>query len=414
MLPEGAARRPAAAPFRRPRRPRWRGSARRSGWGHREQLVVERHDLSPVRRRVGVHGVDGRQDLVRTGPAPAQAATDDVGPSSMRSRPSGSGPGPRARPGCRPERPGRPARSASSISASRPSTSGSSGMSAARILVNRIASAHRSVADELVRRARRPVGALVEHQEQRRENTARQAARQARRPAAPGRGSRALIFCLDRVSRLAIAASSTRNAPAISATLRPPRSRRVRATWALVARAGWQQVNISRSRSSTTDEMGSPGSSLLSLSWRPVPVGSRGSTHAGSGRSPGCRPSWSARPPGSGAGRTPASAAGRSGTPPGPPPRRRRCHRGGGSGWRRPDRAPHGRHGRGRHVPVGGTGFRHGSIRRPARAGRAGPRRDPGRPPIPFAASSSAASRSGTSTIQKPPRCSLDSRRARR
>ena len=67
----------------------------------------------------------------------------------------------------------------------------------------------------------------------------------------------ALIFCLERVSRLAIADSSTKKALAISATVRPPRSRSASATCALVASAGWQQVNISRSRSSTTDETGS-------------------------------------------------------------------------------------------------------------------------------------------------------------
>ena len=66
-----------------------------------------------------------------------------------------------------------------------------------------------------------------------------------------------MIFCLDLVNRLAMAASSTRNALAISPTVRPPSSRRVSATWALVASAGWQQVNIKRSRSSTTEETGS-------------------------------------------------------------------------------------------------------------------------------------------------------------
>src|SRR5579863_2581169 len=46
--------------------------------------------------------------------------------------------------------------------------------------------------------------------------------------------------------------SATRNARAISAVLSPPSSRSVSATWALVASAGWQQVKISRSRSSGT------------------------------------------------------------------------------------------------------------------------------------------------------------------
>ena len=42
----------------------------------------------------------------------------------------------------------------------------------------------------------------------------------------------------------------TRNASAISSVDRPPRVRRVRATWASSASAGWQQVKISSSRSS--------------------------------------------------------------------------------------------------------------------------------------------------------------------
>ena len=73
----------------------------------------------------------------------------------------------------------------------------------------------------------------------------------------------ALIFCFDRVSRLLIAASSTRKARAISAIVSPPSSRRVSATWASRASAGWQHVKISRSRSSGTvlTVSGSTGSS---------------------------------------------------------------------------------------------------------------------------------------------------------
>ena len=47
-------------------------------------------------------------------------------------------------------------------------------------------------------------------------------------------------------------ASGTRNARAISVVDSPPSSRRVRATCAACASAGWQQVKISRSRSSRT------------------------------------------------------------------------------------------------------------------------------------------------------------------
>jgi hypothetical protein len=43
--------------------------------GDRHELVVQRHDLPPVRGRLAVHGVDRRLDLVRPGPAASQAAT---------------------------------------------------------------------------------------------------------------------------------------------------------------------------------------------------------------------------------------------------------------------------------------------------------------------------------------------------
>ena len=60
------------------------------------------------------------------------------------------------------------------------------------------------------------------------------------------------IFALARTRRWAMVVSGTRKAWAISAVVSPPSSRSVRATWALGARAGWQQVNISRSLSSST------------------------------------------------------------------------------------------------------------------------------------------------------------------
>src|SRR6266852_4357974 len=61
-----------------------------------------------------------------------------------------------------------------------------------------------------------------------------------------------LILRLARTSRWAMAGSPIRKARATSSVLRPPSSRRVSATWASRARAGWQQVKISRSRSSGT------------------------------------------------------------------------------------------------------------------------------------------------------------------
>ncbi len=55
--------------------------------------------------------------------------------------------------------------------------------------------------------------------------------------------------------------SGTRKACAISAVPSPPSSRRVSATWAAGASAGWQQVKIRRSRSSRTAPAGAGGSS---------------------------------------------------------------------------------------------------------------------------------------------------------
>ena len=59
------------------------------------------------------------------------------------------------------------------------------------------------------------------------------------------------IFFFARVIRCAIVVSGTRNACAISGTVSPPRSRSVSAIRASGASAGWQQVNRSRSRSSS-------------------------------------------------------------------------------------------------------------------------------------------------------------------
>ena len=60
----------------------------------------------------------------------------------------------------------------------------------------------------------------------------------------------AAIFFLARVIRAAIVGSAIRNALATSAVLSPHSSRRVSATCASGASDGWQQVKISRSRSS--------------------------------------------------------------------------------------------------------------------------------------------------------------------
>src|SRR5580704_11563638 len=60
------------------------------------------------------------------------------------------------------------------------------------------------------------------------------------------------ILPLARTRRWAMVGSGTRNACAISAVVSPPSSRSVSATRAAVPSAGWQQVNMSRSRSSRT------------------------------------------------------------------------------------------------------------------------------------------------------------------
>ena len=74
------------------------------------------------------------------------------------------------------------------------------------------------------------------------------------------------ILRFARVIRCAIVVSGTRNAAAISATVSPPSSRSVRATRASGASAGWQQVKISRSRSSSTGPVGSWGSGSCIIS----------------------------------------------------------------------------------------------------------------------------------------------------
>src|SRR5215211_4513009 len=73
----------------------------------------------------------------------------------------------------------------------------------------------------------------------------------------------ALILCLARTRRRAIVASATRKALATCLVDRPPSRRRVSAVCAWVDSAGWQQVKMSRSRSSDTGPTsGLPGSSL--------------------------------------------------------------------------------------------------------------------------------------------------------
>src|SRR6266498_905420 len=70
------------------------------------------------------------------------------------------------------------------------------------------------------------------------------------------------ILALARTSRCAMVGVGTRKARAISSVESPPRVRRVSATCASVARAGWQQVKIRRSLSSATGVSSSAANSI--------------------------------------------------------------------------------------------------------------------------------------------------------
>ena len=89
------------------------------------------------------------------------------------------------------------------------------------------------------------------------------------------------IFFLARVTRAAMVGSGTRKACAISAVDSPHTSRSVSATCASRASAGWQQVKISRSRSSGI--MPPPSPAPAGSSGR-CGAGSSGSTRSGSFR----------------------------------------------------------------------------------------------------------------------------------
>ncbi len=85
------------------------------------------------------------------------------------------------------------------------------------------------------------------------------------------------IFFLARTSRWASVGSGTRNARAISGVVSPPSVRRVRATDASGASAGWQQVKISRSWSSG---IGAISSSAAAWSARALRAASNAASRA--------------------------------------------------------------------------------------------------------------------------------------
>ena len=178
------------------------------------------------------------------------------------------------------------------------------------------------------------------------------------------------------------------------AVVRPPSVRRVSATCASVASAGWQQVKSSSSRSSgiASGRVHRLASSAAPRRPRAASSSRPGCARGGSGRSPGCAPSSPASAPGSRARPRAASARRRSRTPPGWLPRRGRCRRGSRPGRR--GRGPT-RRAKTRSRIVSSPLSGRTSIQPPIRA--AGTRE----------ATSIAASRSSASSVKKPPSASL-------
>src|SRR6266550_577930 len=98
------------------------------------------------------------------------------------------------------------------------------------------------------------------------------------------------ILRLARTRRWAMVASGTRKALAICGVVSPPSVRSVSATRASGASAGWQQVNISRRRSS--------GTALMSVTSPPPPLppGPVDGLAPGGREQPGPRPVGHTRP----------------------------------------------------------------------------------------------------------------------
>ena len=143
------------------------------------------------------------------------------------------------------------------MSASRPSASGSSGMSAQRIRRQADGLGAQLPAHQLV-----PAGrgvALVEDRYRTARTRASRSGSAASRGTAKGMPA-SRILRLARTRRCGIVVSETRKARAISGVCRPPTSRRVSATRASSASAGWQQVKIS-AQSVVGDGHGSSSSS---------------------------------------------------------------------------------------------------------------------------------------------------------
>ena len=299
------------------------------------QHAVERGDLRASRspRPRGVHGGDRRLHRVRPGRR-RRRALDQRGPRRSAPRPTARGPARRAARARRRRRRARRAarRAAASAPAGRaPRARPASARRAAA--PSRIASRAQLAPHELVAGRRRV--ALVEHEVHDGQHRVEPLGQLAL-ARAPGRGCGRRGSCASRARAAAPSSAPARGRRARSPrVVSPPSVRSVSATCASAASAGWQQVKISRSRSSAMPSRRRPpspsarssrelrGLSVHALAAQAVDrlvARGRGEPRAGVAR----------------ARRRAATARARRRTPPAPPPRRGRSRRGGGSAWRAP------------------------------------------------------------------------------
>ena len=224
---------------------------------HAHELAVERGDLDPVGRRPRSarsrgtrrsRPAPGTDRAARAGARRRAASTPSAISSASHRVRSCSSSGTRSP--CVVDARRRAGRRAAASSASRPSASGSSGISSASVRASRIASAQRSA-----RTSSAPAVADVALVEQQVEHARapRRCARAAGARAARGTGCRRCGSC---ASPARGAAPSSARARGTRARSRRWSARRACAASARpaprAASAGWQQVKIRRSRSSST------------------------------------------------------------------------------------------------------------------------------------------------------------------
>ena len=271
-----------------------------------------------VQSRVGrggsgrVAGGDGRLELIRPGRCRAERASSRPVPQRSASCPTQTGPDPRA--DQVPAASIRAARraSCSSISASRPAASGSSGISATSTRASRIASADRPAGSGRHRLAPSSPRCTAGKARRARPAAVGQQVRGRHPVRDPGIGD---LLPWPGPAAWPWSARWTRKARAISAVVSPASVRRVSATRASSDRAGWQQVKISRSRSSVDPARRSPVSrrpvvGRRVVDRRPPPgVWRRRPLSGAARRWRGCGPPWSATRPAAAGCRPAASAA---------------------------------------------------------------------------------------------------------